>query len=129
MHSCFRVHYFELLAELCANRFAKRLATFHVEHAHSANVAREVAFLDEVGEGRLVESGRKNVGSFARGIKCADEIFGNNHVAQTQGGEQNFAESADVDDASVRVHALQRSNWMAAEAIFAVVLIFDDPGA
>src|SRR5579864_6822794 len=57
MHSCFCVHYFELLAELLANRFAKRLATFHVEHAHSANVAREVAFLDEIGEGCLVKGG------------------------------------------------------------------------
>src|SRR6201984_2964227 len=129
MHSCFRVYYFELLAQLPANRFAESRAAFHVEHAHPANVAREVAFLDEIGEGCLVERGRKNVGGFARGIKCADEIFRNNHVAQAQGGEQNLAKCADVDDASVRVHALQGSDRVASEAIFAVVIVFDNPRA
>src|SRR5580658_2882262 len=29
MHSCFCVYYFELLAELVANRFTESLATFH----------------------------------------------------------------------------------------------------
>src|ERR1700758_5304738 len=127
MHSCFRVYYFELVAELPANRFTERLATFHVEHAHSAKVAGEVSFLDEIGEGCLVERGRKNIGGFARGIECADEILGNNYVAQAQRGEQNLAERADVDDTRVRVHTLQRSDRVAAETIFAVVIIFDDP--
>src|ERR1700741_1714349 len=107
MHSCFCIYYFEMLAEMPANCFTERLATFHVEHAHSANVACKVAFFDEIGEGCLVERGRKNIGGFARGIECADEILGNNYVAQAQRGEQNLAERADVNDTRVRVHALQ----------------------
>src|SRR5262249_51479094 len=53
----------------------------------------------------------------------------NNDVAEPQGREENLAEGADIDHARIGIESLQRSNGQALVSEFAVVVVFNDPGA
>jgi hypothetical protein len=57
MHAGFGPDHFKDLAHLRSDCTHKRLATIHVEHSHSADVAREVSLANEIGQDSLIESG------------------------------------------------------------------------
>src|SRR5271170_791306 len=107
----------------------KNAAAFTIERAHAAEVAREMAFGDELGEHGLMEMRRADVHGVAHGEKGIDEIGGKDKIADSQRGEEHFAESADINNARGVIESLQGSDGLALEAIFAVIVIFDDPSA
>src|SRR5260370_20381221 len=50
-------------------------------------------------------------------------------VSKPQRGEEEFAESPDVDHARVGIETLQRGDGLAFVAVLAVVVVLDDPGS
>src|SRR5438552_448024 len=98
-----------------------------IQQPHSADVSREVALTDEVGQHCLKKSGRADVGGEPNHEKSLNQIRWNNDVAEAQRWKQDFAERADVDHSRTTIETLQRGNGQALIAIFAIIVIFDDP--
>ena len=99
-----------------------------VEGAHAADVADEVARAHEVGEDLLKQIGGEDIHGETHGGEAVDEVGGDDDVAEAHGGAEYFAEGSDVDDAVAGVEALERGDGHALETVFAVVVVFDDPG-
>ena len=57
MHPRFGADYLELVTHPFVNRFDQCSSSLYVEHAHSANVSREMSLADEIGHRSLIQSG------------------------------------------------------------------------
>ena len=98
-----------------------------VAQAHPAQVAIELAALDERGQRELVERRRAAVGPAALVGDRAGEGAGQDHPAQAQRGRERLARGAEVGDAP-RAEALQRAQRLAVVAVLAVVVVLDHEG-
>src|SRR5207302_11220458 len=61
----------------------------------------------------LVEGGRAEIHYTARDEEAIDHIWRNHDITKPQRGEEDFAESPDVDHAGVGIEALQRGDGLA----------------
>lgn len=77
-----------------------------VESSHPADVAFEVAFLNEVREDFLMEAGRAKIHHTARGDETVNHIQRNYEVTQPRRGEKDFAESPDINYAGIGIKTL-----------------------
>ena len=118
----------EPFAELGLTSDHEVFAPLVVEPAHAAEMGREVAFLDEIGESRLQDSRRVLPGQKHRLRDVRDHVQRQNDIAHAQGREHGFGKGADIDGSAVRRHALQRRHGVPGKAVFAVEVVFDDPG-
>src|SRR6185437_14529541 len=100
---------------------------FGVHGAHPANVAGEVTLPYEVSERLLIQGRREDVDCVAHGAKGGDDSVWQQEIADAQRRKAHLAEGADIDDATVAVEPLQRRDGFTAEAVFAVVIVLDDP--
>ena len=79
------------------------------------------------------EKARADGGRPARGrrrtLLATCTSCGHYHVAEPQGGEEHFAEGADINDASAGVEPLQGGERASGIAEFAVVVVLGDPRA
>src|SRR5262249_48798926 len=87
-----------------------------------------MAFSHEISEHSLKEVGRTYVHTIANCGETFDQVSWNHDITEPQRREQCFAEGPDIDNAGVAVQALQGSDRHARIAVFAVVIVFDDPG-
>ena len=88
-----------------------------------------MTFPNEIREDFLVEGGRAEIHYSARNQEAIHNIRRDYDVAKPQGGEEDFAESPDVDHSGVGVEALQGCDGLAFIAVLAIVVVFDDPGS
>ena len=54
--------------------------------------------------------------------------FGHDEIGKPQAGKQHLAEGAGIEHAPVAIQALQRRQRAADIAVFAVIIVLDDPG-
>lgn len=94
--------------EVAADGGPQRVEALRVQRAHAANVAREVAFVHEVGEHGLHDTRRLPVHEFSRVHEGFHEIGREHEIAEPQRGEEDLAEGARVEHVLARVDALQR---------------------
>ena len=97
--------------------------------ALAAQVAVELAALDEVGERELVDRGR-GAGRRGRvvGVQLRDQAGRKDEPAEPQGGRERLGAGAAVGD-EVGREALQRSDRLAVVAELGVVVVFEDQRA
>src|ERR1700722_10370857 len=88
----------------------------------------EVAFLDEVGESRLQNSRRVLPGEEHRLRYVRNHVQWQNDVANAQGREHRFGKGANINGSTVRRDALQCRYGIPWETVFAIEIVFDDPG-
>ena len=129
MHPRLVAQHLDASAHLLAQRVDEYPASLAVDEPHPAEMTREVAFRDEVGEHALGNSGPADVHRIADCGEVRDEILRDHDVAETQRREQHLAERADIDDPAVSVQPLERGDRRAAIAVLAVVVVLDDPGS
>ncbi len=129
MHAGVAAKDFDGGSQFPADAFQQNVRPLSVEHAHAADVTREMTFADEIRKYVLKKSGRSKIHGAADFQKTIDQVARNDQVAQAQRRKQYFAEGADVDHAGIGIQALQGCNGHASVAIVAVVVVLDDPGA
>ena len=93
-------------AEFGLTRDHEVFAPLSVEPAHAAQMRREVAFLDEIGQRRLQNS-RRILPSEIHSLRdVRDHVQRQNHIAHAQRGEHRFGKGADINGSTVRRDAL-----------------------
>src|SRR5579863_2390584 len=110
-----------------ANRIDDRVATTKVHSAHATQMPREVSFVEKVGEHELIQQGRAEIECLAYAHETCDELMRHHEVSQPECWKQHFAERAEVDDAVIGVHPLQRAECPARVSKLAVVVILENP--
>src|ERR1700683_3883029 len=85
-------------------------------------------FGDEIGQHRLVKMRRIDVHGVAHGQETIDQVGWQDEITDPQRREQHLTECPDVNHARSLVKALQRRHRLGFVTIFAVVIVFDDPG-
>ena len=106
--------------------FEERPPPLIVDRARLADVPREMPVADERCEHALCEQRSVAVCDVLRIDEGADERFGHDRVRDAQPRKQDLVEAADVDHASVRIHALERGDRPTFVAIVAVVVVFEN---
>mgnify|MGYP000908403727 CR=1 FL=1 len=104
-------------------------AAGRVKPAHMPQVPREVALADEIGEGCLCHQGCELPGHAQCRVDGIVQALGNHHVAQAHGRKEDLRKCADKHHLVPGRHTLQGGNGLSLEAVLAVVVILDDPGA
>ena len=110
------------------HRVEQHPLAFGIERAHAADVGREVALGDEVGEGGLGDRGRVGVDQHPDPDEGVDQVLGHDHVADAQPREHHLGERADVDHPALLVETLEGRQRPAAVAVLAVVIVLEDEG-
>ena len=99
-----------------------------IELSHAPNMSSKVSAGDKLCERRLFEQWWVLGSENARGVKRIRQIGRHHQVGQAQRREHDFAECAEVDDAVLTVEPLQSRQRAAGLAVFAVIVVFEDPG-
>lgn len=100
---------------------------FGVEGAHAADVAGEVALRHKVRGHDLIQPRRLPVGELAGRGEGVHEVRREDGVAEPKRREEHLAESADVDNPTLRVQPLQGFEGPAGVAVLRVVVVLQDP--
>ena len=96
MHAPGGTLHIEQPLKLFACRFHKDSLSLAVQTSHSANVAVEVAFNNEVCKHRLIEHGGVAIYDRSRAAKRLDEVRRQNDAPEAERREQRLAEAAHV---------------------------------
>jgi hypothetical protein len=104
----------------------ERVALFAVELAHAPDVRCEVPLLHERGDDRGGGGRRLPVEQVAGGEERRNQGVRHHGVTEPQAGEQRLVERADVDDALLRVEALEGGERRAPVAELARIVVLDD---
>src|SRR5215469_517381 len=102
-------------------------APFGIDRPHSPDMPGEMSFTDEFSHCRLIHVCRADVHGLPYACEALRQVHRNHEVAQAHGWEHYLAEIAYIDDPVPTVQALQGPDWHAVVAIFAVVIILNDP--
>ena len=86
------------LGQPARQRGEQRVAAAPVERAHPAQVAIELAAVQEVGEGELIEDGRAAIGELLGVGDASTRRGGHDEPAQPQPGRERLARGPGVDD-------------------------------
>src|SRR6266550_3343300 len=129
MQSCFISEYGRAVAELLLNFRNQNTPAFRIDRAHTSNVAREMTFADELSRYCLSNIGWTDIHRLPHCGEALDQIGRDDKISESQRWKHHFAEAADVDHTTICIQALQGSDWHGVVAIFAVVIVFDNPRA
>ena len=127
MHAGRTAEHLEPRAELVRDRFRKGTPALAVDLSHPPYVTGKMPLRDEVRENRLIQGGWKDIHRLADRHEAANKVVGDDDVADAQGGEQDLAECPYVDDPRVPIESLEGRDGEASVAIFAVVVVLDNP--
>src|SRR5581483_8429681 len=127
MHPRFRSQDAERTAKCAVQRFHEDASSLGVKEPCLADVSSIVALVHEIGKDGLIKQRRAYISRASNTRKPVHQIRRNNHITESQGWKQSLAESADVDYARVLIQALEGSYRHALIAVFAVVVVLDDP--
>ena len=116
-------------AQMLAAEFYEIGLPARIEPAHALQMRGEIALLDEVVDRRLQDQRRELAGDRDRLVEGHRQFARHDQIADAQRRDQRLAEAADVDDAVGVIEAAQRRHRAAAEAVLAVIIVLDDPGA
>ena len=128
MHSRLRSKNLYLVTELRFQSFGKRFAALRVEPPCFADVPREMPSLEKIRKRGLIKRRREKVVRSAYRLETVDQRMRNYDVTQAKRGEKCLTERADINDTRARIQTLQRCDRHAFISIFAVIVVFDDPG-
>jgi hypothetical protein len=113
------------VGELARDRGDQGVAPAAVQPPGPAQVAVDVAALEQVGQGELLEHRAAAVGGDALPRHRAGEPLGQDEPPEPQPVGQRLARRPGVGDA-VGIDALQRAHRLAVEAVLGVVVVLDD---
>ncbi|MNS76639.1 hypothetical protein D3C72_1101920 [compost metagenome] len=104
------------------------LAAFAVQPPHPLDVTSKVPFADEGRQQRLRIGRRAARQQPADPVKAWHLRLGHHQVRQAHAGKQHLAERPRVQHPPLRIQTLQRGQRTADVAVFAVVVVFHNPG-
>ena len=113
--------------ELVGERLHERVAAGAVAAAHAAQVAVELAALEEVRERLLADPLGAHVGQVLLAADRLEQRRRDDEPAEPQRGRERLARRAGVGDA-VGLEALQRADRRAVVAVLGVVVVLDGKG-
>src|SRR5690348_5158231 len=105
----------------------QRLTAGPVDKPHSPRVPVELAAVEEIREGQLLQSGRSSVCGDLRGCDCLAEVSGQHEPADAYAGGQSLAESPRVHHL-IGSQSLKCAKGIAVEPVLGIVVVFDDDG-
>ncbi len=121
--------YLQTPTQRLVQRLHQPLPPTRIQATHFVQVPGKVPLVEKGRDGRLQQVRAVVVQT----IRLAGErwgLFGGYHqVGQTQAWKQDFAEGAGVEHAALLVEALEGRQGLALVAVFAVVVVLDDPAA
>jgi hypothetical protein len=110
-------------------RLCQRVALFAIELAHATNMRREMAFLHERANNRLLQRRRLAIDEIARAHESLQQRARYHGVADAQTREERLVERADVDHLLGVVEPLQRCERRSRIAELTGVVVLDDERA
>ena len=113
------------LRQVLPQRPQEDVAATAVDRPHPAEMEVELAALEEVGEGELLEAGRAPIEVLLRHRDRLDEPRRDDHPAESQARGERLARGSGVDDI-VRGKPVERPDRLAVVAVLGVVVVLED---
>ncbi|MNF99770.1 hypothetical protein D3C84_826850 [compost metagenome] len=106
----------------------RRFPAFAVELAHALDMAREMPLGHKRGDDGLGQFRTTAEKGLADVFEAFDLRWRHHQVRKADPRKQHLAERAGVEHPSITVQAFQRGQGTADVAVFAVVIVLDNPG-